>query len=101
MNGMNGMRQNFVKCYKCGRNGHKADRCWGDKKQNFGESSMKCYACGKFGHKADKCENKKKEGEKAEFTCYSCGQVGHKANYCQNNKTNQPNQEPQVNQESQ
>ena len=60
-----------LKCFKCGKTGHKAADCWqgGAGKQGEGNGSSKiiCFICGVEGHKATTCPNKK-EAQKGAST---------------------------------
>ena len=54
-----GSKQYKGKCAKCGRRGHKATECDGDKKPAAKPRfEGKCYVCGKYGHKAADCRMK-------------------------------------------
>ena len=60
MAGSNG-GSSSMKCFKCGKLGHKAADCWqgGSGKQAEGSSKIICYICGVEGHKATTCPGKK------------------------------------------
>ena len=54
-------------------------------------SSMKCFKCGKLGHKAADCWQggpgaKQAEGSSMKIVCYICGVEGHKATACPGKK---------------
>ena len=53
-------RVDSVKCYKCGRVGHKAVACRGGKEVNAVDSKhVTCYNCGKIGHIVRDCRSVK------------------------------------------
>ena len=55
-----------------------------------GGSSMKCFRCGKIGHKAVDCwqagAGKQEEVMSSKIICYICGVEGHKATVCPGKK---------------
>ena len=55
-----------------------------------GGSSMKCFRCGKIGHKAVDCwqggAGKQEEAMVSKIICYICGVEGHKATTCPGKK---------------
>ncbi|GJU25352.1 putative reverse transcriptase domain-containing protein [Tanacetum coccineum] len=53
--------------------------------RHVGQCMIKCYKCGKVGHKARYCKEKNvATGANAQpiWTCYNCGKQGHKRNGC-------------------
>ena len=62
-------------------------------------SSMKCFKCGKLGHKAADCWQggpgaKQAEGSSMKIVCYICGVEGHKATVCPGRKEAQKGASP-------
>ena len=57
---------------------------------SHGGSSMKCFRCGKVGHKAVDCwqggAGKQEEAMVSKIICYICGVEGHKATTCPGKK---------------
>ena len=55
-----------VRCFKCGKVGHYADKCHvkkapkGKGRKGGGGRSVVCFKCGKAGHKADVCRSKRR-----------------------------------------
>ena len=47
----------------------------------FSKKQLKCYSCGKLGHKAAECQNRGK-AEGTAMTCHKCGRHGHLAKAC-------------------
>ncbi|XP_050919122.1 uncharacterized protein LOC127136628 [Lathyrus oleraceus] len=52
----------YVKCFKCGKFGHRDNEC----KNNI----LRCFKCGKTGHCVENCKS-------VGPTCYNCGEQGH------------------------
>ncbi|KAK9703501.1 Retroviral aspartyl protease [Popillia japonica] len=65
------------KCFKCGKNNHKANEC---KAKN-----LHCETCGKSGHKANECKAKN-------LHCETCGKSGHVKYVCFKTKRGKQNQ---------
>ena len=51
----------------------------------FARAPVKCYVCGKIGHKQADCRFKKenRSDQQKTFKCYRCGKTGHLANDCE------------------
>lgn len=56
-----------MKCYNCGRFGHRASDCK--------NATTSCFLCGKAGHCAVECNGR-------EIVCYNCGEAGHISTKC-------------------
>ena len=60
-----GTSSGALKCFKCGKLGHKAADCWqGTGKPVEGSTKIICFICGVEGHKATTCPSKKNETQK-------------------------------------
>lgn len=76
-------------CYNCGKGGHIARDCEGDRLEGEDRQVInkaraqyrRCFNCGKMGHISADCT--KAAGNKA---CYNCGEEGHIAKDCPNPK---------------
>ena len=67
------VKQDAIKCYKCGKEGHRKAEC---PEESRGRTSDACRFCRKPGHTVEECETRKNH------VCNECGNKGHSPMWC-------------------
>src|SRR2546429_2685828 len=74
-------RENTMKYYNCGKEGHKARECQKNRNyDNNGRKKLKCFNCQKEGHIARDCKSPPNNSNTP--TCRYCKRIGHVINDC-------------------